>query len=126
MPDDRDVILEQVRARCAGLPEVTERPSHGSPAWFVRGKRAFAYCWIDGHHDEGPPHLWLAAPPGMQEALIEADPDVFFRPPYVGHRGWIGLWLALDSDWEQLADLCEEAYRTVAPVGLIRVLDARP
>ncbi len=123
MADLHDEILERVRVCCQGFPEVSERLSHDAPAWFVREKRAFAYCWIDGHHEEDPPHLWLAAPPGLQEAHVEADSAVFFRPPYVGHRGWLGVRLGPDTDWTEVADLCEEAYRTVAPVKLVRLLD---
>jgi hypothetical protein len=87
----RSQALARVRKTCLALPEVTERPSHGAPTFFVRGKRTFVMAWIDGHHDDDFPHLWCAAPPGAQEALVEAEPDRFFRPPYVGHRGWLAV-----------------------------------
>jgi hypothetical protein len=116
--------LEQLRAICLSFPEVTERPSHGSPAFYVRGKTTLVHAWVDGHHDHTFPHFWCAAPPGAQEALVDADPDRFFRPPYVGHRGWLGVRLDRDPDWDEIADLCEDAYRTVAPARLVHQLDA--
>jgi hypothetical protein len=120
MPDD---LTARVRAICAALPEVTERPSHGTPSWFVRDKKAFAQLWPDGHHDNGFPHLWCAAAPGEQESLIAAAPDRFFRPPYVGHRGWIGVRLDGGIDWAEIAELCTDAYRVIAPAKLSALLD---
>ncbi|MEX2373078.1 MAG: MmcQ/YjbR family DNA-binding protein, partial [Dehalococcoidia bacterium] len=61
----------------------------------------------------------------MQEELIEADPDAFFRPPYVGHRGWIGVRLDRGLDWDEIAELCTEAYRVIAPARLLRALEER-
>jgi len=107
-------LAERVRGICTPLPEVTERPSHGAPTWFVGGK-TFVTVWADGHHDNKFPHLWCAAPPGAQAELIAAGPDRFFRPPYVGHRGWIGVRLDQDPDWREIAEICEDAYRTIAP-----------
>ncbi|WP_100445181.1 MmcQ/YjbR family DNA-binding protein [Glycomyces xiaoerkulensis] len=113
----------RLRMICRGLPEVTERPSHGTPAWFVRGKRMFAQLWHRGHHDEEFPQLWCAAPLGAQEESIALDPRRYFRPPYVGHRGWIGLRLDGEPDWDEIADRCEDAYRFVAPAKLVSQLD---
>ena len=84
--------LEAVREICLGLPETSERLSHGAPTFFIRGKRSFATVW-DNHHDDGRFALICAAPEGMQSALVEADPERFYVPPYVGHRGWIGVRL---------------------------------
>ena len=106
------------------LPAVTERPSHGAPTFFVRDKKSFVQIWIDGHHADTFPHLWCAAPPGAQEMIVAARPDRFFRPPYVGHRGWIGVRLDRRVDWDEIAELCEDAYRTVAPARLVAELDA--
>ncbi|HZP29892.1 MAG TPA: MmcQ/YjbR family DNA-binding protein [Acidimicrobiia bacterium] len=116
--------LARLREICTSLPEVTERPSHGTPTFFVRGKSAFVFSWIDGHHDHTFAHLWCAAPPGAQEALVKARPDRIFRPPYVGHRGWLGVRLDGRVDWDEIAELCEDAYRTVAPARLVARLDA--
>jgi hypothetical protein len=116
-------LAEQLRAICLALPEVTERPSHSAPTWFVRGKNAFVTLWATGHHANEFPHLWCAAAPGAQKELIAAEPDKFFRPPYVGGRGWIGVRLDGDLDWTELAELCQDAYRAIAPARLIAQLD---
>jgi hypothetical protein len=110
--------LERVRAHCLSLPEAVERPSHGAPTFFVSGKRAFV-SYMRNHHDDGRIALWCAAPEGMQTALVGADPERFFVPPYVGHRGWIGVRLYRGLEWERIAGAIEEAYITVAPSRLI-------
>jgi hypothetical protein len=117
--------LTRIRAVCLALPEVTERLSHGAPTWFVRDKTAFANLWEHGHHDNQFPHLCCAAPPGTQAELIATDPDRFFRPPYVGHRGWVGVRIDRGVDWTEIAELCEDAYRVIAPTRLIQILDSR-
>ncbi|MDQ7991700.1 MAG: MmcQ/YjbR family DNA-binding protein [Propionicimonas sp.] len=111
-------VLSGLRAICQSFPEVSERPSHGAPTWFVRGKKAFATAWLDGHHDQTFPHLWCAAAPGVQDALVSSRPDTFFRPPYVGHRGWLGVRLDRELDLDGLAELLTDAYCEVAPKGL--------
>ncbi len=103
------------------LPEVTEKQSHGEAAWFV--KKQFA-SFTDHHHDDRI-GFWCAAPPGAQAEWIERDPARYHRPPYVGGRGWLGVYLDVpDVDWDEIADIVEEAYRTVAPPKLIARLDA--
>jgi hypothetical protein len=119
-----DVILDRVRAICLALPEVNERPSHGMPTFFIRDKKTFVN-YADNHHDNGILGLWCAAPEGVQELLLEADPEQFFRPPYVGHRGWIGVRLHRDPDWEVVAGIIADAYRTIAPKTLVARLGAR-
>jgi hypothetical protein len=123
---DADVTraVAHVRAICAGLPEVTERLSHGSVTFFVRGKRSICHV-SDDHHGDGRLALITAAPPGAQDELVRTEPERFFRPPYVGHRGWIGLRLDRDPDWDEVANLIEAAYRQVAPATLVRQLDDR-
>jgi hypothetical protein len=117
--------LASVRAICLAFPEVTERLSHGAPTWFVRDRKTFATLWADGHHEHEFPHLTLAAPPGAQTELMAIDEQRFFRPPYVGHRGWIGVRLDGELDWVEIAQLCEDAYRTIAPAALVRLLDTQ-
>lgn len=117
-------MVARLRAICTAFPEVTERPSHGAPTWFVRGKSTFVTLWEHGHHDDDFPHLWCAAPPGVQGELIAERPERFFRPPYVGHRGWLGVRLDSELDWAKIAELCEDAYRTIAPATLVKRLDA--
>ena len=122
-------LAARLREICLALPEATERLSHGTPSWFVRDKKSFATLWASGHHAATFPQLWCAGPPGAQEALAGSDPGRFFRPPYVGHRGWIGLRLdtvaGRDVDWAEVAELCADAYRAVAPARLAARLDER-
>lgn len=118
-----DAIEGRLRAICLAFPGVTERLSHGAPAFFVT--RQFLTIWTHGHHDDTFAHLWCAAPPGAQEALVARSPGWVFRPPYVGGRGWVGVRLDRALDWDQLAELCEDAYRAIAPVRLIGELDSR-
>ncbi len=115
--------LERVRAICLALPEVEERLSHGAPTWFVRGKKTIA-MWVDDHHGDGNVGIWCAAPDGVQEEMVGLEPDRFFRPPYVGHRGWIGVRLDRQADWDEVAEILADAYRCVAPKKLVAELDA--
>jgi hypothetical protein len=114
-------LVARVRAICLSLPEATEKASHGAPAFFA-GKQ-FLMLWAEGHHDHTFPHLWCAAPPGAQEELVSTEPERFFRPPYVGGRGWIGYRLGEPVDWTEVEALCEDAFRTVAPKRLLALLD---
>ena len=114
--------VEQLRQLCLNLPEATEKLSHGEPAWFVGGKQ-FANT-ADHHHDDRL-SVWCAAPEGAQEMLVKADPKRFFRPPYVGHRGWLGVYLDVEVDWVEMAIIIERAYRRVAPRRLLGELDRR-
>ena len=114
-------VAARVRAICLALPGTTERLSHGSPAFFVG--RQFVMLWAGGHHDHDFPHLWCAAPEGAQEELVATAPRRFFRPPYVGGRGWLGMRLDGRVDWDEVRAVCEDAYRTVAPRKLLARLD---
>jgi hypothetical protein len=116
--------LERVRRLSLALPEVTERVSHGAPTFFVRGKRTFV-TFMDDHHGDGRLAVWCAAPSGAQAALVDEEPERFFVPPYVGGRGWIGVRLDVDVDWDEMAGIVEDAYRAVAPKRLVAVLDGR-
>ena len=89
----RDVeAARPVRAACLALPQSSERPSHGGPAFFIRDKKCFV-MFLDDHHEDGRLAIWCAAPDGVQAEMVETEPDRFFRPPYVGHRGWLGVHL---------------------------------
>ena len=112
---DPDVLVERLRAVCLALPEVTEKVSHGSPSWFVR--RMFA-TFVGRHHGDVHLSLWAAAPEGTQGEMVAAAPDRFFVPPYVGHRGWLGMRLDVEPagpDWEEVREVVTDAYRHIAP-----------
>lgn len=108
-----DESLPRLREICLALPETSERLSHGAPTFFVRGKRAFLMV-MDNHHGDGRLAIWCAAPDGMQTMLVDAEPDRFFVPPYVGHRGWLGVRLDRGLDWNELEGIVEDAYAEVA------------
>jgi predicted DNA-binding protein (MmcQ/YjbR family) len=113
--------LARLRAICLALPEANEKVSHGEPTWFAGKGKVFAM--LDDHH-HGARHLsvWLPAGLGAQEALIESDPKRYFRPPYVGSSGWVGVVLDKGPDWGVVAWLVEQAYRLVAHRRLVAKL----
>lgn len=115
--------LEKLRQLCLALPETSERLSHGEPTWFVRDKKTFV-TYANHHHDDRLA-FWCAAPDGAQEILVASNPERFFVPPYVGHRGWLGVRLDVPVDWDEIGDLVTAAYRKVAPKRLVAELDAR-
>jgi hypothetical protein len=109
--------VDRLRAICLALPEATEKIAWGEPTWRVRGK---LFAQLDDHH-HGADHLavWLPAPLGEQEAMVFTDPARFFRPPYVGSRGWVGVRIDRRPDWGMVRRLVEQAYRVVAPPRLL-------
>jgi predicted DNA-binding protein (MmcQ/YjbR family) len=113
MPDD---LHRAVRDACLWLPEAEEFLSHGSPNFKVRGKTFATY--VVNHHGDGRIALWLNLPPGAQQSHVDADPERFFVPPYVGPRGWLGVRLDKRVPWKRIAALLREAYERVAPPAL--------
>ena len=112
--------LQRVRRICAAFPETTEKLSHGEPTFFVR-KKVFT-MFANNHHNDGHIAVWVPAPVGVQAMLIEASPERFFKPPYVGMRGWVGIDLGRISD-EDLEFHIRQAWALVAPKKLARTLD---
>jgi predicted DNA-binding protein (MmcQ/YjbR family) len=117
-PATRKDVLARLRRICLALPEANERLSHGEPTWFAGKGKVFAM--LDDHH-HGAEHIsvWLPAGLGAQEALIDSDPKRYFRPPYVGASGWVGVVLDTRPDWAAAAWLVEQAYRLVAHPRLV-------
>jgi len=105
-------LLERIRKICLALPDTSEKLSHGEQAFFVKGR---AFLNMDTYH-HGSAHYsaWVAAPLGAQDLLTKSDPEHFFVPPYVGHRGWVGVILDGDPDWDQVARVIEDGYAEVA------------
>ena len=115
---EKQRVLAVVREICLGLPETSERLSHGSPTFFIREKRSFASV-SDNHHGDRRFALVCAAPEGLQAALVETNPERFYVPPYVGHRGWIGVRLDRGFDRDEIVGLLEDAFAEVAPARLL-------
>ena len=102
--------LKRVRKICLSLPDTTEKISHGEPTFFAK-KRVFA-MFSNNHHHDGHVAVWVPAPPGLQEALIEEAPGVYYRPPYVGGGGWVGIELDQVND-EVLAGHLRQAWNLI-------------
>lgn len=118
----KDDALAHVREICMTLPETVEKLSHGAPTFFAGGKKTFV-MFLDDHHGDGRLAIWCAAPPGIQASLVDEEPERFFVPAYVGHRGWVGVRLDLDVDWDEVAGIVEDGFREVATKRLIAALD---
>ncbi|WP_114559860.1 MmcQ/YjbR family DNA-binding protein [Desertihabitans aurantiacus] len=115
--------VERLRKTCLALPEVTERLSHGEPTWFVRNR---VFVMLADHHHDDRLAFWCAALAEERDALVAAEPERFFRPPYVGHRGWLGVYLDVEVDGDRVTELVQAAFRLVAPKRLAARLDAPP
>jgi len=112
--------LDRLRAICLVLPEATEGGGVGNPSFRVRDK-----IFAMQHGVDGRPSMWCKAPPGAQQVLVSSNPDRFFVPPYVGCHGWVGMWLDIEIDWDEVADLVEESYRMTAPKRLSARIEPR-
>lgn len=119
-PVDGEKHVERVRRICLALPGATEKLSHGEPTFFV--KKVFAMCSIN-HHNDGHIAVVLPAPIGVQQALIEASPKKYYKPPYVGGAGWVGVELPRVSDRELTLHI-REAWRLMASAKLRDEYDA--
>jgi hypothetical protein len=108
--------LERVRRICSTLPETTERLSHGEPTFFVQDK--IFVMFADNHHNDGHIAVWLPVPSGLQTTLMETAPETFFKPPYVGVRGWVGIELDQISD-KDLTFHIQVAWELIAPKRLL-------
>ena len=121
MPKDVNAVVREV---CLWLPEVEEVTSHGSATFKVRGKTFAMY--LVNHHGDGRLALWLSAPAGAQALYTREEPKHFFVPPYVGHRGWLGVLLNKGISWKRVANLVREAYEQVAPAALTATVGKTP
>ena len=104
---------DRLRKICLALPEAAEKEAWGDPTFRVRDK-----IFAMEKRGDGRISVWLKAPEGSQSILVGADPKRYFVPPYVGHKGWIGVRLDADPDWDQVAALVRRSYRLIAPKRL--------
>jgi hypothetical protein len=110
MPSRAATAIARVRKFALALADVTERESHGAPAFFVKTKSFMSFA--DNHHGDGRLALWCAAPPGAQAMLVDVNPEAYFVPSYVGHLGWVGVRLDRKLDWNEIEVVIEQAHRT--------------
>lgn len=112
---------ERVRAICLALPDVTERPSHGQPAFLVRGRMFVTFS--TNLHGDGEEAIWIKAAPGVQEVLLREDPEHFYRPPYVGQQGTVAARLNRPrTPWTEIEALVRDAWMLAAPKRLAATL----
>jgi len=119
----RDWLLDQVRERALALPKAAEKSSHGAPGFHIEGGKFFAYFTHD-HHGDGITAVLVKTSGAEEQAmLIEADPELYYKPPYLGPSGWVGVRLDLGNvDWDHVADRMMRSWRLVAPRKLADVL----
>lgn len=123
-PAHEHELVRPIRKMGMAFPSTQERPSHGEPAWFVGGKRMFL-MFAEHHHDDRVA-FWAAAQDGVQRHLLEDEPAAFFSPPYVGSRGWIGMWLDRPGvDWDRVELLVDEAWRCIAGPRRVKAYDTQ-
>ncbi len=113
--------LARLRRLCLAFPETTEKLAWGAPTFRVKGKLFVHYR--NDHHGDGRIAAWCNSVAERQQDLVEADPERFFVPPYVGPSGWVGVRLDRKPDWAVVAEIVEDAYRLVAPKRVLRELD---
>jgi predicted DNA-binding protein (MmcQ/YjbR family) len=113
-------ILAPLREICLDYPEAAESVAFGSPTFQIRTKN-FAMV----HKPDDRVAVWCKAPAGVQEAYIASEPDRYFKPPYLGPKGWVAAWISpeCNPDWDEIADIVDESYRLIAPKRLVAVLD---
>lgn len=104
---------DRLRRLCLALPEAAEKEAWGDPTWRVKDK-----IFAMEKRGDGRVSVWLKAPQGSQEVLVGSDPERFFVPPYVGHKGWVGMRLDRKPDWAEVDLLVRRSYRLIAPKTL--------
>ena len=114
--------LTRLRKLCLALPEAHEVEAWGEPTFRVRNKIFAMYADANNHHGDGRRGVWCKAAPINQRLMVEAAPDRFFVPPYVGPSGWVGVYLDEKIDWKELDELLRDSYRMIAPKKLLAKL----
>lgn len=125
MPKSTDPF-DRLSRLCLALPEAHLVIAWGEPTFRVKNKLFAMYASAENHHGAGRPAVWIKAEDGAQELLLAADPERYFRPPYVGPSGWVGVRLDRGVDWAEVAALLETAWRLTAPKRLVAAVGATP
>jgi hypothetical protein len=123
--DDASVLIQRLREVCLAFPRAFEKEAWGECTFRVTGGSMFAMTDCD-HHDSGHTAVWVKATPMVQEILVGANPKRFFKPPYVGHKGWVGVRLDDTGDWDELAAILKDGYLMSVPAKLRRAVSAGP
>ena len=115
--------LTALRKLCLALPEAHEVETWGEPTFRVKGKLFAMYAHASNHHGAGRHSVWIKATKENQALMIRTQPDRFFKPPYVGPSGWVGVFLDDDPDWEEVAELLRDGWRQIAPKRVLRAAE---
>lgn len=115
--------LDRLREICLALSEAHEVEAWGEPTFRVKDKMFAMHARADGHHGDGREGVWCKAKAVTQDMMIRAEPNRYFSPPYMGPKGWVGVWLGRNTDWATLEDLLRDAYRMTAPKRLLTRMD---
>ncbi|XID94909.1 MmcQ/YjbR family DNA-binding protein [Paenibacillaceae bacterium WGS1546] len=107
-------LFDKIQSLCLSFPGTNERISHGAPTFFIDNKLSFVQYRVN-HHGDGRIALWCSAPQGVQAMLVDSAPEIYFRPPYVGHLGWIGMRLDGNAKWDEISSVVSDAYLNRAP-----------
>jgi predicted DNA-binding protein (MmcQ/YjbR family) len=120
MPPDP---LTRLRALCLSFPESSEKLAWGEPTFRVKDKMFASYASADNHHGAGRPAVWIKAKPENQQLVVADDPTRYFKPPYVGPTGWIGVWLDKRPPWTAIAALLDDGFRQAAPKKVLLAMN---
>jgi hypothetical protein len=114
-------IMQRLREICLPLPEAVEAEAFGAPTFKIRNKN-FAMV---GKDQNGQTRVWCKSTYEAQQALVNSEPERYYVPPYVGHKGWVAAWLDddVDPDWDQIDEIITDSYRMIAPKRLVKALD---
>ena len=117
MYDDSNPALKRLREVCRALPEAFEKEAWGECTFRVTGGSMFAMT-DNNHHQSGHQAVWVKAPPIVQEILVKSDGRRFFVPPYMGRKGWVGVRLDYEVNWDEVAAILKDGYLMSAPKRL--------
>lgn len=115
--------LPRLRRLCLKLPHAQEVEAWGEPTFRVKGKLFAMFAHPSNHHGAGRSAVWIKATKENQALMIRAQPDRFFKPPYVGPSGWVGVYLDNDPDWDEVSQLLRDGWRLIAPKRIVRAFD---
>ena len=118
--------IAQLRKICLALPEAHEVEAWGEPTFRVKNKLFAMYADSTSHHGGGRPGVWIKSTHVNQDLLVHEDPDRYFKPPYVGPSGWIGVYLDKRPPWSIVSDLLRDGYLLIAPKKISAALDPQP
>lgn len=121
-PNSRPELLEKIRELCLSFPETSEKEAWGGPTFRVKGKMFVMY--MDGHHGDGRVALWCNADAEDRDGIVAGDPKLFFVPPYVGVKGWLGVRIDRRIAWKRVSAFVEQSYRLTAPKRVLAAFDA--